>query len=158
TIHYYGRWNRLADRAITVNSGSHVVAQFDGTGIEAKFDIGTNGVPLPTVTWRVDQGSWQEIQLAASLTLANNLPAGPHEVWLMARGLDENQSRWTPPLASSLTFLGFNVSGGALRPSSRPVRPKIEFLGDSITEGVAVFADRPGMMGATWRADGRIAY
>jgi lysophospholipase L1-like esterase len=157
-VHYYGRWNRLTGRAITVNSGSHVVAQFDGTGIVARLDVSGNGVPVPTVTWRVDQGAWQEAQVAASMTLATNLQAGPHEVWLMARGLDENQSRWTAPLASSLTFLGFDVSGGALRASTRPARPKIEFLGDSITEGVAVFADRTNMTGASWRADGRIAY
>jgi len=158
TVHYYGRWNLLADRAITVNSGSHVVAQFEGTGIVANLDVGTNGVPLPTVTWRIDQGAWQEIELAKSLTLAHDLAPGLHEVWLLARGFDETQSRWTPPLSASLTFLGFDVTGGALRASPRPAQPKIEFLGDSITEGVLVFADRPGMATASWRADGRIAY
>ena len=46
-LHYYGRWNRLADRAITVNSGSHVTAQFSGTGISAKFDTTLNHNAAP---------------------------------------------------------------------------------------------------------------
>jgi lysophospholipase L1-like esterase len=158
TIHYYGRWNRLADRAITVNSGSHLVAQFDGTSIAARFDVTTNVTPFPNVAWRIDQGAWQEAEIASSLSLASGLSAGLHEVWLIARGFDENESRWTPPLVSSLTFLAFDVTGGSLRASARPVQPKIEFLGDSITEGVAIYPDRAGKTGPAWRADGRIAY
>jgi lysophospholipase L1-like esterase len=157
-VHHYGRWERLADRAVTVNSGSHLVAQFEGTAVAARFDVSANRAPLPTLAWRIDQGPWQEGEVAASVTLAQGLAPGVHELSLMARGFDENQSRWTPPLASSLTFLSFDVTGGALRASPRPVRRKIEFLGDSITEGVAVFADRAGKAGPSWRADGRIAY
>jgi len=158
TIHYYGRWNRLADRAITVNTGSHVVARFTGTSVSARFDVTLNQTPNPTLTWRIDADEWQEGELAATMQLGMGLPPGTHEVTLMARGLNESQARWTPPLVSSLTFLGFDVAEGALEPSPRPVRPKIEFLGDSITQGVNLWPSRPGMDTPCWRQDGRLAY
>jgi lysophospholipase L1-like esterase len=157
-IHYYGRWNRLNDRAITVNTGSHVVAQFTGTGISAKFDTSLNKAPGLTMAWRIDQGPWQEGEVTSTLSLATGLTAGPHEVILMVRGLNEGQSRWSPPLVSSITFLGFDVAGGALQSSPRPVRPKIEFLGDSITEGINLFYGHNGQNTPCWNADGRRAY
>ena len=158
TIQYYGRWNRLADRAITVNTGSHVVARFTGPSVSARFDVTLNQAPNPTLTWRIDADEWQEGELAATMQLGMGLPPGTHEVTLMARGLNESQARWTPPLVSSLTFLGFDVAEGALEPSPRPVRPKIEFLGDSITQGVNLWPSRPGMDTPCWRQDGRLAY
>jgi lysophospholipase L1-like esterase len=157
-VHFYGRWNRLTDRAITVNSGSHVVAQFLGTGVSARFDTSLNQTPNPTLAWRVDDGTWQERELSATVSLATGLSAGTHEVLLMVRGLNENQNRWSPPLVSSITFLGFDVTGGAVQASPRPARPKIEFLGDSITEGVALFTSYNGQTTPCWRADGRRAY
>lgn len=156
-IHYYGRWNRLTDRAITVNSGSHVSASFSGTAISARFDVSLNQLPNPTLAWRIDQQDWQEAELAATLPLATGL-SGTHQVLLMVRSLNEQQSRWTPPLVSSITFLGFAVTGGALQSSARPVRPRIEFLGDSITEGVNVWPVRPGKDTVCWREDGRLGF
>jgi lysophospholipase L1-like esterase len=79
-------------------------------------------------------------------------------VTLMARSMDESQSRWTPPLVSSTTFLGFTVTGGAVQASPRPLRSKIEFLGDSITEGVSVWQSHNGQTRKCWKDDGRVAY
>ncbi|MEO8214038.1 MAG: hypothetical protein ABI560_12630, partial [Myxococcales bacterium] len=111
-IHYYGRWNVLPDRAVTVNSGSHVTAQFTGTAITARFDISVNlASDMPTLAWQIDQEAWREADMAATVTLGTGLAAGTHTVTVMARALDENQSRWTPPLVSSITFLGFTVTG-----------------------------------------------
>jgi GDSL-like Lipase/Acylhydrolase family len=157
-IHYYGRWNRLTDRSVSVNSGSHVEASFSGTGITANFDVSLNQSPAPTLVWRIDRADWQEGELTATFPLAAGLTAGPHQVLLMIRGLNEQQNRWTPPLVSSITFLGLTVTGGALQPSARPVRPRIEFLGDSVTEGIFLWGSRPGKDSACWRADARLSY
>ena len=158
-IHYYGRWDVRADRAITVNSGSHVGATFTGTGISARFDTAVNmASDMPTLAWQIDDGEWKEADLAATVSLATGLTAGTHTVTLMARSMDENQSRWTPPLVSSTTFLGFTVTGGALQASVRPTRPKIELLGDSITEGVNIWMSHNGQTRKCWRDDARIAY
>lgn len=158
-VHFYGRWDVRADRAITVNSGSHLAAAFTGTAITARFDVATNLTSdMPTLAWQIDEGDWKEADLAVSVALATGLASGAHTVTLMARSMDENQSRWTPPLVSSTTFLGFTVTGGALQSSFRPVRPKIEFLGDSITEGVSIWQSHNGQTRKGWRDDGRIAY
>ena len=64
--HFVGRWDRRdADRAVTVNSGSYVLARFDGPGVSARFDVSANKPPLPTITWRMDDGDWQEAEVAA---------------------------------------------------------------------------------------------
>jgi lysophospholipase L1-like esterase len=159
-IHYYGRWNRaVAGRAITVNTGSHVEATFEGTGLVARFDTALNEAGgRPTLAWRIDGGAWSEAEIAASVMLATGVTSGKHEVLLMVRGLDENRSRWRPPLVSSVTFLGLDVTGGILLTTARPNRKKLEFLGDSITEGVLVQPSRPGKSTSAWRTDGRTAY
>jgi hypothetical protein len=158
-VHYRGRWNKLSDRAITVNSGSEVSTQFTGTAIRARYDVSLNiAGSMPTIAWQVDQGAWQEAEITANVSLASGLTPGSHNLRVLARGLDETQSRWAPPLRSSITFLSFEVTGGALQPSARPVRPKIEILGDSITEGVKVWSTHNGQNGAAWLADARISY
>jgi hypothetical protein len=157
----YGRWDLShAGKAITVNSGSHVTATFHGSGLSAKFDIGGNdaGV-MPTVAFKIDGGDWIEKEIAASLELAASLPVADHTVLLYVRGMDEKQERWTPPLVSATIFQGFDVAGGMLVPKPRPERTKIEFLGDSITEGVAVHDKGPaGQTSANWRTDGPRGY
>ena len=159
-VHYYGRWDVRNDRATTVNSGSHLEAVFTGTGITARFDVSVNlSSDMPTLAWRIDQEDWKEADLAATVTLASGLDPGTHTVTLMARSMDEEESRWAPPLTSSTTFLGFTVTGGAVHVSDRPIRPKIEFLGDSITEGINVWPSSHGQRARKcWRDDARTAY
>lgn len=158
---YYGRWDLThAGKAVTVNSGSHVTASFMGSGISAKFDTSGNAANnMPTVSIKVDDGALVEKEISATLELAVGLPVGMHTVTLFVRGMNEGQERWTPPLISSTVFLGFTVADGNIVPSPRPVRLKLEFLGDSITEGVALHATGPqGQTSANWRTDGPRGY
>lgn len=158
-IRFYGRWDlREPDKAITVCSGSHIVAKFEGTAIRAAFNLAANEAPVPTIAWQIDDGEWQEAEIANTVQLGDNLAKGPHTITLMARGLDEHQSRWTPPLVASITFLGFDIKNGQLMESEEEAKPKIEFLGDSITEGVLVHGDREGKTTWPWKTDGRLAY
>ena len=159
----FGRWDRrVADRAVTVNSGSYILARFTGASLNAAFDVSANKPSFPTLAWRIDEGEWQEADAAAKVKLAEGLASGPHTMMLMARGLDEHQSRWTKPLVASLTFLGLEAGPGGRLEAALPEwdRPalKMEFFGDSITEGVLVQADRPGRTGWAWRTDARLSY
>jgi lysophospholipase L1-like esterase len=156
----YGRWDlRTAGKAITVNSGSHVTASFEGTGISAKFDISGNTGERPTVSFRIDGGELIEKEISPTLELVAGLPTGKHELILFVRGMSEFEQRWTPPLVASTVFLGFSVTGGALVSTARPQRLKLEFLGDSITEGVLVHDKGPaGQNTAPWRCDGARNY
>jgi lysophospholipase L1-like esterase len=156
----YGRWDvTKAGKAVTVNSGSHVTATFHGSGVSAKFDITSNTGNRPTVSFKIDGGDWVEKEIGATLELATNLPVADHTVALFVRGMNENEARWTPPLVASTTFLGFEVAGGNIVKTARPERMKIEFLGDSITEGVALHGQGPqGQTTPNWRTDGPRAY
>ncbi len=147
--------------ATTVNSGSYVTAQFTGTGITANFDTAVNdSSDLPTVAWSVDgAATWSVAEVKPTLSMGSNLSAGMHTITLIARGLDENKNRWSPPLASSITFLGFDVTGGALVAAPRPVQPKLEILGDSITEGVIVQGSSyMGHSAQCWQNDAVYSY
>jgi lysophospholipase L1-like esterase len=156
----YGRWNvTTPGKAVTVNSGSHVTATFHGSGVSAKFDITSNTGNRPTVSFKIDGGDWVEKEIGATLELATDLSVADHTVALFVRGMNENEARWTPPLVASTTFLGFDVEGGNLVKTPRPERTKIEFLGDSITEGVALHSQGPqGQTTPNWRTDGPRGY
>ena len=163
SIRFFGRWDlRAGDRAITVNTGSYLLARFSGDSIQARFDLALNKAPLPTLAWRIDDGAWQESEIAGTLKLAEGLSDKPHTLWLMVRGLDEHENRWAAPLVSSATFLGLDPApdGKLLPPSKDWDHPKlkIEFLGDSITEGVLVTAKRPGKDTWPWQTDALHSY
>jgi len=163
TLRFFGRWDRrMPDRAVTINSGSYILAHFTGSELTALFDISANKPGVPTLAWRLDDGPWQEAEVAAKVALADHLAKGPHTLMLMARGLDEHQNRWTMPLVSSITFLGLEISAGGklLKPLPEWDKPKlkIEFLGDSITEGVLVQAPREGKTSWAWQTDARQSY
>jgi hypothetical protein len=154
-MQFYGRWAFTGGEAITPYSGAHVTARFQGTGITARLDLAHSQAPVTTVEWQIDGGPWTETDVKASMPLATGLAPGMHDVVFMARGMEELFNRWTPPLVASLNFVGFDVEGGALVPTARPNRLKMEFIGDSITEGVRVY-----MNNATdpWHTNGRLAY
>jgi len=159
TVHFFGRWDlKREGRAITVNSGSHLTARFRGTDLHARFDVSLNRPAIPTLAWKVDDSPWQEGEVANDVAVAKGLADGEHDVEILARGMDESQSRWSPPLTASLTFLGFDDAANKLIATARPVRKKIEFLGDSITEGVLVQPASPGRDTWPWRTDALHAY
>ena len=156
-IHYYGRWAVFPAFATTVNSGSHVTATFHGTGLSARFNIASN----MTHPERDVADRWRPLERGRDRRHA----AARHRAYRR----HARRSLWyagsmkiramTPPLVSSVTFQTLDVTGGAIDLSPRPIKRKIEFLGDSITEGVnthkaaEIPKDTP-----TWRADGRLDY
>jgi hypothetical protein len=154
TVQFYGRWDFTGGKAITVYSGSHVTARFMGTGVSARLDLSHSQNPVTTVTWQIDGGEWKEGDVKATMQLATGLPAGMHDVVFMARGMEELQNRWNPPVIAALSFTAFDVEGGALVPTARPNRLKIEFVGDSLTEGVRVVPDGSDPQ----HTNGRLAY
>jgi hypothetical protein len=155
-VQFYGRWDFSTGTPITVYSGSHVTARFSGTGISARLDLAHSQAPVTTVTWQIDGGPWNSANVAATMPLGQGLAPGEHDIVFMARGMEELFNRWNPPVVAGLNFLGFDVKGGALIPTPRPVRYKIEFVGDSFTEGVRIVPENGG--GDPWHTDGHLAY
>jgi lysophospholipase L1-like esterase len=156
----FGRWDqRAADRAITVNTGSEIVVRFSGTRLTFFFDTSIYKHEKPTVTIRLDELGWEDREVAERMEVATSGPATQeHVARLVARGFREWDNRWSPPLESALIFLGVTAGSGGqlLAPPPRP-RWQIEFLGDSITEGVLTMGRGPQ---SEWPrlSDGRRAY
>jgi lysophospholipase L1-like esterase len=136
---FYGRWDRrAADRAICVNTGSEIIVRFSGRRLTFLFDASIYKHQKPTVTIRLDEGEWRDREVAGRMDVATSGSADQaHVVRLVAKGFREWDNRWSPPLESALVFLGV-VPGPKTRLLAPPPQPRwqIEFLGDSITEGV----------------------
>lgn len=146
-LSFYGRWDlRTPDHAITVNNGSYIKVRFKGEGITATFDVSENRLQqpsTPTLVWKMDKGEWREGVLASVVPLAEKLGPGNHDLIFMIRGFDPMQSRWFHPLVSSVNFTGFRVTNGEALPVPTEKEPHLEFLGDSITEGILVHSETP---------------
>jgi len=156
----FGRWDRrAADRAITVNTGSQIIARFSGSSLAFTFDTSPYKHALPTLWVRRDEGDWREVEVAERIDVATTGAADqPHVARVVAKGFREWDSRWTPPLESALVFTGVVLGeGGRLMTPPPPPKLRIEFLGDSITEGV--LAVRSGSRDEWPKiADGRRAF
>jgi hypothetical protein len=142
-IRYMGRWDNRPEGAITVNSGASLLFRFSGGGLRGVFQ--TVGSP-PQIYVTVDGGEKRLLNVdAAELDLAPaGLPDGPHTLLLEVKDVNQNTNRWTPPLQSALIFLGFVPAAGGAALDPAPALTgrwsadalRLEFYGDSITEGV----------------------
>ena len=72
----------------------------------------------------------------------------------------ESQERWFSPVVSCVTFKGIEAEGFAELPED--TRPKIEFVGDSITEGLSILVEPEhyfaGNNSVLYRCDSTLGY
>ncbi|HUI40439.1 MAG TPA: GDSL-type esterase/lipase family protein [Terriglobia bacterium] len=140
-FHFVGHWDRRSPgEAITVNSGSRMLCAFTGTSITGLF--GTAGIASPAQIWvRIDGGEPARYT-ANSETIdfaPHGLAPGRHTLELDVKDVDERVNRWIPPLQAALIFKGLELpSGGRLEKSPLPGKLRMEFYGDSITQGVRI--------------------
>ncbi len=144
-IRYWGRWdmrNASSTGAVTVNTGSTILVRFEGTNLTLHFSVAQYTQSFPTLWLQVDEGDWRVVRPAEAMTVSPaDLPSGPHLLRLVVKGFREWENRWEAPLVGSIVFRGLTPAQDAgLLPA--PARPSalIEYLGDSITEGVLVSA------------------
>jgi|GEM_PF-847523 len=155
-LQYWGRWDRrnaATSGAVAVNTGSTLIIRFEGTDLTLHFGIQHYTHQFPTLWLQVDEGEWHVVNPAEELRVARApLGAGVHSVRLVVKGFREWENRWDPPLVNSVVFRGLTLEAGGrlLDPPLRPSR-LIEYLGDSITEGVLVLNTGPR---ESWTRDG----
>ena len=146
-IQYWGRWdlrNASETGAVTVNTGSTILARFRGKQATLHFSVSHYPQQFPSLWVQVDDREWGVATPAETLEVSREpLPEGEHTVRIVVKGFREWERRWDPPLESSIVFRGVSLDQAAtlLAPPERP-RFLIEYLGDSITEGVLVLFDR----------------
>ncbi len=140
---YWGRWDRrnaAESGAVTVNTGSTLICGFRGTGATLHFSTTHYPQQFPTLWLQVDDREWQVVAPAEELQISREpLAATDHVIRVVVKGFREWERRWDPPLESSIVFRGMTLAAGGemTEPPPRPARI-IEYLGDSITEGILV--------------------
>lgn len=129
---------RGQDVALTTAPGSWLRLGFAGRTAHLVFDLGCGVQPQPHLWLCVDGGAQVEVPLDRHLRVT--APSdGPHELQVIYKGGAEILPRWRPPLMGAVAFAGAYVEQAVpLAPDDRML---VEFIGDSITEGVLVDAD-----------------
>jgi len=155
-FNYYGRWQR-GRQAITINSGALVEFAYTGNDCTLIFDV-AGFTHYPAILVQVDAGPVVKTELSAEVNAIevapphNALPDGapPFEAvvsghhlvrfWAACHSLYLTEAagrQWTT-LVGGCKFLGVNLNGGGLTQLPYQTR-QIEFLGDSITQGLRLF-------------------
>ncbi len=142
-IRYTGRWGKQVlkvdpSKMITTATGSKITFAFTGRLATLHFDMLFNQQPYGHLWIQVDGGCRVETPLDWYLRVQAQ-GDGPHTVEVIYKSGVEMHHRWHHPLVGRVAFLGVEAEGLAPLP---PLNKKtIEFVGDSITEGILIDAD-----------------
>lgn len=139
SVRLTGRWDVSSPKcAVTTATGSYVEFCFDGTMAVARFDIDLNLHPLLHLWIQIDGGDMTEASVDSYIRIKTAKP-GTHVCRIIYKGGTEMSDRWYLPLRGKVTFLGVQTDHPVAIPADE--RSVIEFIGDSITEGVWIDAD-----------------
>lgn len=158
-VHWYdecvrltGRWTRMKEdgkdyhrfvqavAAYTTTSapGSYFELAFAGKVAVLEFDLGYLAQPFPHLWISVDGGARMEVPVDRYLRI--EAPEdGNHVVKVLYKGGMEQLPRWYMPMMGCVSFIGAKVEKPGVLPADE--RRIIEFIGDSITEGVLTDED-----------------
>ncbi|MET9275775.1 pectinesterase family protein [Kribbella sp. NPDC003557] len=151
-----GHWGRDDDVAITVNSGSSVRFRFTGSHLGALFDTASITVPAQLYV-AIDGGAPALHKVDADQKVfADDLdPTVAHTAEILVKDVDEYENRWNVPLQTGVVLEKIELAPDAkLIPLPTTAEHRIEFYGDSITQGVMALCAELG----TDCADGTKAY
>lgn len=138
SVRVTGRWDREAfGAAVTTAPGGMIEIAFQGNDAVLRFDTDWNEHPFPHLYISVDNGAKIETPLNRYLRIECE-NSGTHYVKVVYKSAMEQQHRWNHPLVGKLTFLGYEAEDSGTLPKDD--RRVIEFIGDSITEGVLIDA------------------
>lgn len=132
SVVFTGRWAPLEGGMGTVTSGSKMTIAFSGNMINLHFNVKDTDSTLPHLWVSVDEGDKFEIPVDRRLRVS--CKEGNHLLTVIYKGGNTYLSRWFAPLEGRICFKGFEAEGAAEVPKN--VKKRIEFIGDSITEGV----------------------
>jgi len=151
-IRLFGRWDRTkSEAALSVNTGSTIEFRFSGTDAVLRFDTRSNVKPHPHVWIEVDGGAMAEAPVTEHMHIRAKAD-GEHSVRVIFKSANEMQHRWYAPVQAGIYLFG--VEADALLPLPEDARPIIEYIGDSITEGILIEPERHGLtIGPGWPQD-----
>lgn len=137
-IRYTGRWNVRESEAVSTANGSYAEFAFSGECAVIEFGIDSCTPPFPRVYISVDSGANVEVPLDKFIRISSE--AGSHTVRIILKGSVELQNRWLHPLEAAVAVRSLEADD--FLPLPEDCRKTIEFLGDSITEGISIDVER----------------
>lgn len=138
SVRSIGRWARLKNSLITTAPGSKLEIAFRGDIITLYFDMKNNEFPYPHLWLSVDGGPFFESTLEYFIRVKCSGTSN-HLLTVVYKGGQEITNRWYGNLIGKIEFLGYEAEDRATLPEVN--KKTIEFVGDSITEGVLVDVD-----------------
>jgi len=139
SVRLTGRWSRdNINLAVATAAGSYFEFAFCGEMALIHFDMSYCTEPAPHLWIQVDGGAMVETALAHHLRVRAQ-GCGNHVVKVIFKSGVEGFHRWFAPLDAKVAFKGVEADApGVLPEDSRKI---VEFVGDSITEGVLIDPD-----------------
>lgn len=139
SIRLTGRWDKSNPKAaVTTTTGAYIEFAFEGRMAVAHFDVLTNDAPYLHLWIQLDGGDMVETPIDRHLRVIAKRD-GKHVCRIIYKGGCEQHRRWFAPLTGKVSFMGVQTEKPvAIEADNRPV---IEFVGDSITEGVLIDTD-----------------
>lgn len=133
-IRFSPRW-RVTDKfAVCTANGATAEFVFSGKMAILEFDVDFCREPYPHVYISVDRGARIEVPIDKYIRISAD--EGEHYVEMILKSSTEVHQRWFEPLESKVSLVGIEADGfGDLEADGRKT---IEFIGDSITEGVLI--------------------
>ncbi len=139
SIDFIGRWSEYENTMTATAPGSSIKIAFKGDSIVLHFDMLKNAHPYPHLWLTLDGKNKFETTCEAFIRIeAEN--DGEHILTVIFKSAVEMQHRWYWPLTGKVSFKGYEAKSNATLPAD--TKKTIEFVGDSITEGVLVDDER----------------
>ncbi|MBP3359868.1 MAG: hypothetical protein J6N52_03370 [Clostridia bacterium] len=136
-VRFNGRWKIDENCAVTTAPGSSFELAFGGRMAVMHFDMETNRHPYGHLWVSVDGGADIEVPMERYLRI-KAADSGNHVARIIYKSSVEIHHRWYQPLEGKVSFKGFDADSEGTLPEDN--RKTIEFIGDSITEGVLIDA------------------
>ena len=133
---FVGRWVVDTNAAKTTAPGAYFDLAFSGQELIMHFETKWLLSPFPHLWIQVDNGARVEVPLDKHLRVWAK-DSGNHIVRVIFKGANEMAHRWHQPFGGGIEFLGYDAEAPGILPERRD-RKTIEFVGDSITEGILI--------------------
>lgn len=138
-IAYIGRWAPYEGSMTATAPGSRFRFAYEGQQAILHFHVFLLQQPAPHLYIRVDNGAMVEVTLERYVRVQAR-GEGRHTVEVILKSMVEAFPRWHRPLVNRCSFLGVEVDALVALPRPQKKKKTIEFVGDSITEGVLIDA------------------
>ena len=142
SVRLTGRWDVRNEKfAETTTTGAYIEFAFEGKMAMAIFDTWANPEPRLHLWIQLDGGAMVQTPIDNYLRIIAPTD-GKHICRIIYKGGAEVHPRWYLPIEGKVSFVGFEAENCIA--IGEDTRRTIEFVGDSITEGVLIDTDYYG--------------